>query len=446
MSETEELESTLRARLAKNPRSCMLNAQLSIILSNKSLGMDDENMREALSLAKQAVNLAPSRPVGHLALSQCLSQHEDRMASLQKAVDAWHPKGAMTESALAHALIRLLLDPRREEKIQLSKCGRMISNSSPDHPSRRDLNAKESNLYQKILSALDNVWSEETDQTKIDILIWLVQAEYRLGMFFRKLFLTEKHRPRCAYHLARAEQKLPTNHHLKTTYQFWLATVNSHDTSKPIKRCPERHIVSLYSTFAENFDDQLVNKLEYQTPRKLRELVESIAEDNVIWKRAADLGCGTGLSGSAFRNRVKDLIGVDLSPAMIAKAEEKQCYDQLHVGELSTILVNEDEFDFLFSCDVFVYIGDLFEVFKNTKHSLKKGGLFAFSTEFLEEGSAGTCDYSVQSCARFAHKQSYIELLAEKVGFAILKLEKCHIRKNAGKYVTGMLVVMKCLP
>jgi predicted TPR repeat methyltransferase len=36
-----------------------------------------------------------------------------------------------------------------------------------------------------------------------------------------------------------------------------------------------------------------------------------------------DLGCGTGLAGAVFRPFVERLVGVDLSPAMIARRDEK---------------------------------------------------------------------------------------------------------------------------
>ena len=42
-----------------------------------------------------------------------------------------------------------------------------------------------------------------------------------------------------------------------------------------------------------------------------------------------DLGCGTGLGGAAFRAVADRLVGVDLSPAMIAQAAAKDLYDRL---------------------------------------------------------------------------------------------------------------------
>jgi hypothetical protein len=41
-----------------------------------------------------------------------------------------------------------------------------------------------------------------------------------------------------------------------------------------------------------------------------------------------DLGCGTGLGGAAFRAFVDRLVGVDLSPAMVAQASAKGLYDR----------------------------------------------------------------------------------------------------------------------
>ena len=68
-------------------------------------------------------------------------------------------------------------------------------------------------------------------------------------------------------------------------------------------------------------------------------------------------------------------------------------------------------------------------------------GIFAFSTEYLAE----TYDYPFQlhACARFAHKQSYIESTATEMGYRMMKMERTPIRKNGGKDVEGLLFVMK---
>ena len=70
------------------------------------------------------------------------------------------------------------------------------------------------------------------------------------------------------------------------------------------------------------------------------------------WTRAADLGCGTGLSGLAFIDIVEELVGVDLSPEMIEKAKQRRIYHELHVGEMTAIFSkaggNGISFDLIF--------------------------------------------------------------------------------------------------
>jgi predicted TPR repeat methyltransferase len=329
-------------------------------------------------------------------------------------------------------------------------------------------------------------------------------------------------------------------------------------TSK-MKKCPPEYIIGLYSTFAERFDTLLVQELQYQTPTLLCQLVNECYTTRIInihggWKWnnttkeqpqltavAADLGCGTGLSGTAFADHclflqemwkqchphnnhtdtnkdshIQRMIGVDLSSHMIEKAKQRHCYDTLYVGDVTTILaastsctivpieqseripsttkdnnnnetstfldhaiVQHDDtilssslpcpnfqYGIIFACDVFVYIGDLQEIIQRTYHSLVVGGLFAFSTELLmiesiiQHGKhrdqnnnnpnrqssttvAKVPSYVLHSCARFAHSEEYIRTLSLDTGFIILDCKICTIRKNQGKDVMGLLIVLQ---
>ena len=47
-----------------------------------------------------------------------------------------------------------------------------------------------------------------------------------------------------------------------------------------------------------------------------------------------DAGVGTGLCGPLLRSSARQLVGVDLSAGMLAKARERNVYDELHEGEL----------------------------------------------------------------------------------------------------------------
>ena len=159
-------------------------------------------------------------------------------------------------------------------------------------------------------------------------------------------------------------------------------------------------------------------------------------------EKGVDLGCGTGLSGEAFRDCVGHLTGVDLSPAMLEKARMRKCYDETVVGDCIGVLTGNGDLDLILACDVFVYIGDLEDTFIAAYSSLSKNGLFAFSTELLAGASSET-EYVLHSCARFSHAISYIEKLALNSGFEICVHEVCVIRKNQGKDVQGSLSVLR---
>ena len=136
------------------------------------------------------------------------------------------------------------------------------------------------------------------------------------------------------------------------------------------------------------------------------------------------------------------MVGVDLSPEMIEKARERDCYDALTIGDVESILKKENMYDLVFACDCFCYIGDLDSIFVSVKKSIATDGMFAFSTECLEESQGEEKGFILHQSARFAHKRSYIESLATKHGFRILAIKTCPIRKNEGKDVKGILAVL----
>ena len=171
-----------------------------------------------------------------------------------------------------------------------------------------------------------------------------------------------------------------------------------------------------------------------------------------------DLGCGSGESGAQFRPYVGQLTGVDLNPEMAKEARNRGCYDRVVVGDAECILQKcEDEenvgcldYDFVFACDLFAYIGDLSKMFLTVRKCLeKRGGTFAFSAEVVNESLEASCmddddeGFVMQSCARFAHKRCYIRSLAEKFGFETLSCkESTVLRKHDEKDVLGALIVL----
>ena len=73
---------------------------------------------------------------------------------------------------------------------------------------------------------------------------------------------------------------------------------------------------------------------------------------------------------------------------------------------------------------------------------MASGGLFAFSTEWIDEGAIGERPYILLPTARFAHMLSYFEELAVECGFVKQEVKVSVIRKNQGKDVKGILAVL----
>ena len=99
-------------------------------------------------------------------------------------------------------------------------------------------------------------------------------------------------------------------------------------------------------------------------------------------------------------------------------------------------------YNLVFACDVFCYIGDLDSIFISVKKSIVADGMFAFSTECLEESHGEEKGFILHQSARFAHKRSYIESLAIKHSFRVLAIKTCPIRKNEGEDVKGILAIL----
>ena len=121
---------------------------------------------------------------------------------------------------------------------------------------------------------------------------------------------------------------------------------------------------SVFDAYATKFDRHLTQRLEYQTPTLLRQELETVLDGKLDFQVAIDLGCGTGLSGQAFRSAARLLHGVDLSPRMIEEARKKHLYDELTVGGIEDFLSRSSTLlDLFIGADVFNDLGDLTNLF-----------------------------------------------------------------------------------
>ena len=150
---------------------------------------------------------------------------------------------------------------------------------------------------------------------------------------------------------------------------------------------PPAYVRAVFDQYAPAFDKALVEGLSYRAPNLLLKDVMS-AQGAARFAHALDLGCGTGLTGVAFRPYCNKLTGVDLSGGMIAQAKGKGIYDRLAEAEIAKFLNDEpaSAYDLILAGDVFVYVPYLGPLFVAVMRTMKDGALFGFTVETHDGG------------------------------------------------------------
>lgn len=213
--------------------------------------------------------------------------------------------------------------------------------------------------------------------------------------------------------------------------EFFLSAVGVGGVS-PI--APPRFVEALFDQYSGRFNDHLQNQLEYRAPELLRDLISRGRSKPFV--SMLDLGCGTGLSGAAFRMTASRLTGVDLSSRMLCRAKESGLYSKLVRSDLCRHLeVDPEVYDLVISCDVFIHVGDLRPLFSRIRRVLAPRGSFAFSTESCE----AEIGYDLLPSLRYAHSEKYIRSLASDYGIKVEAVESCSVRLEDGLPVNGDL-------
>ncbi|MDH4188796.1 MAG: methyltransferase domain-containing protein [Betaproteobacteria bacterium] len=205
-------------------------------------------------------------------------------------------------------------------------------------------------------------------------------------------------------------------------------------TGENTAHAPRDHIVAYFDGFAPAFDRHLENGLAYRVPARLAQMVSPSLRPPC---RVLDLGCGTGLMGAAVADPGVELVGIDLSPRMLELAERRGVYSRLILGDATEELgrAASGSFNAVLAADVFIYIGDLTELFRGVARVLAPGGTFCFSIEDLSEGS-----YRLQSNGRYAHALAHVRELAAGTGFAERSARAVDLRGDKSGYARGHLL------
>jgi predicted TPR repeat methyltransferase len=211
--------------------------------------------------------------------------------------------------------------------------------------------------------------------------------------------------------------------------------------AEKLSAMPSAYVRALFDQYAPKFETALVDDLGYRGPALLFKAVLSArgaVRKPAFFKRAIDLGCGTGLAATAFAANVDEFIGIDLSPRMIERARASGLYAQLEVAEMVEGLRGRPDAsaNLVLAADAMVYLSDLVPLLREVKRVLVAGGLLAFTVE-THEGDGVILGEGL----RYAQSTGYVRASIGAAGLALLRLEDLSARNEDNAPVPGLVGV-----
>ncbi|MGY4367355.1 putative TPR repeat methyltransferase [Bradyrhizobium sp. LB1.3] len=208
-----------------------------------------------------------------------------------------------------------------------------------------------------------------------------------------------------------------------------------------LSEMPKAYVQALFDQYAPRFEHVLINDLDYRAPSLIFKAVVAArvaAKKPALFKRAIDLGCGTGLAAAAFAKQVDHFIGIDLSPGMIKEARATALYAELEVADMIEGLraKSDASANLVVAADAFVYLPDLAPVLSEARRVLAPGGVLAFTLE-THDGSGIVLGEGL----RYAHSAEYARDVLAKAGLKLLTLEPASPRIENNEPVRGLVVV-----
>jgi predicted TPR repeat methyltransferase len=211
--------------------------------------------------------------------------------------------------------------------------------------------------------------------------------------------------------------------------------------AQELSAMPEAYVRALFDQYAPKFETALVDDLGYRGPALLFKAVLAARlaiRKPAFFKRAIDLGCGTGLAATAFAREADHFIGIDLSPRMIEQARATGLYAQLEVADMTQGLREKPDAsaDLVLAADAMVYLSDLTPLLREVKRVLVSGGLLAFTVE--THGGDGVI---LGEGLRYAHSAGYVRASISDAGLTLSRCEDLSARNEDNAPVPGLVVV-----
>lgn len=208
-------------------------------------------------------------------------------------------------------------------------------------------------------------------------------------------------------------------------------------------RASDGYIESHFDRYAETFESNLLDSLDYRGPALIAQGV-ALAAQAARQFATIDIGCGTGLCGVHLRPYSHHLAGVDLAGKMLEKAAATGHYDKLEKAEITDYLLRHPQScDLVTSADTMIYFGELESVFKAVATALRPGGYFVFTVEVLTPQDVEVQGHCLHASGRYRHGPDYVRTLLQAQGMEPLHQTDEVLREEVRQPVAGMLFVAR---
>jgi len=389
------------------------------------------------------------------AVAQWQSSHKQNYESFHKLANQLSQRFQTSSSGIQAASSRLEIIGAMEESILIIERYIYQEQQGRDDPLR---DATLSILYTQYAMSLQALTDQECHSLALDPHTLLIGADTITSISVPSAEL-------CIENAENSFRNAATLDATNVQAEEFLSKINS----EPVhKRKPTEFVAELFDSFADSFDEKLLQNLEYRVPSLVGELVQSQSK---LYKNALDAGCGTGLAGRYLRPHVEKLIvGVDASQKMldIAKActftkgcglnkddiidheegKDRPLYDDLFAMDLEamtleTILPSDKNgFDLIIAADVLVYFGSLEDIFQTFANISSPKSTLIFSCEKASNNEA-PLGYRLLPSGRFAHTKDHAMNVAHNAGFELMEYQDIVPRMEKGEPVKGHLFMFQ---
>ena len=331
-------------------------------------------------------------------------------------------------------------------------------------------------LYTVYAKTLSNLTPEECFQLAMDPHTLLIGVES----------LDKTKGPDVKICVENAENSLRNAASLDATNQeaeTMLQTITGSSAESIHERKPKEFVAELFDSFADTFDEKLLQNLSYKVPMFVGSLAHKLltntrekGNEGAMYRAVMDAGCGTGLAGRYLRPLIHTddgvMIGVDASKKMLDKAAtctllsgcgldqegkqqpsmdgvtvDKPLYESLLQMDLEDMTISNTlqplqtttkAFDLIVAADVFVYFGSLDNIIKTFSNISSPSAHLIFSCELATEEEA-PLGWRLLPNGRFAHTKTHAVEIASKYDYELIHYEEITPRTEKGEPVRGHL-------